>query len=196
MKSQFWAHCNLRWQELLSSDEILAWVLNQEAPLRLRAELAFPGVYRFVFPQFRDGNSAHTPCYVGEGGNIGSRLRDHFRKEKDSNRSWNEMNADGLPKGWHVRGNIRNSNGEFKLQALKITGTVNLCGLILGPDTIPNPFEDSFVRKLLENWAILTSEYVDGLRPTNRRGTPHILKDLLKQRRQRPQNKKKYATQK
>jgi hypothetical protein len=33
---------------------------------------------------------------------------------------------------------------------------------------------------MLENWAILASEYVDHLHPLNRRGTPHTFQDLLK----------------
>lgn len=69
--------CNLRWRELLSQEEIRSWVHSGRAPKRL-SELAYAGVYRFVFPEARDGGSAHTPCYVGEAGKISERLPDHF----------------------------------------------------------------------------------------------------------------------
>jgi hypothetical protein len=91
--------------------------------------------------------------------------------------------------GWPVRGSIRNSGGDFRLQVLTIKGTINFCGLSFGPDSIPSPFEDSFLRKMLENWAILASEYVDHMQPLNRRGTPHILRDILKSARKRSRNR-------
>lgn len=99
----------------------------------------------------------------------------------------------GLRAGWQVRGSIQNSVGDFRLQVLTIARPVNLCGLTFDSDTITNPFENSFLRRMLENWAILTSEYVDHLRPLNVRGTPHILADLLKEVRKRS-SKKSNAT--
>jgi hypothetical protein len=142
-------------------------------------------VYRFVFPEARDGSSAHTPCYVGEAGKLNKRLLDHFQVERHGTLR--------LRPGWAVRGAIRNSEGDFKLQVLTIEGPVNFCGLTFGPDSIPTPFEDSFLRRMLENWAILASEYVDHLHPLNRRGTPHTFQDLLKQVRKKSSKKKKAA---
>jgi hypothetical protein len=192
MNSQFWSHCNLRWQELLSSDDIRAWTQEQKMPIHLRGRLLCPGIYRFVFREFRDENGKHTPCYVGEAGRLGRRLSDHFRRDDKVRRE--RTGKLKLKAGWGVRGAIQRSGGEFKLQALTIEGPVNFNGLVFGPDTIPGPFEDSFVRKLLENLAIVVSEYVDGLRPTNRRGTPHVFKDILKQARKRSRDKSKNAT--
>jgi hypothetical protein len=183
MVRQFRTACNLHWRELLSSDEIRNWVNRQQVPKRLSTELGHPGVYRFIFAEARDGNSAHTPCYVGEAGKIGMRLLHHFRQEGQTADQLGAQGTRRLRAGWYVRGSIRNSGGDFKLQVLSVEGPVNFCGLTFGPDTIPNPFENSFLRRMLENWAIVASEYVDGLQPLNRRGTPHILRDILKEAR-------------
>jgi len=172
--------CNLRWRELLSPEVLLNWVNSRQVPRVLLAELAYPGVYRFIFREARDGDSAHTPCYVGEAGNIGKRLLHHFRAERQTSVGVKPLGSRKLRAGWPVRGSIRNSSGDFKLQVLTIEGPVNFCGLTFGPDSIPTPLEDSFLRRMLENWAILASEYVDHLHPLNVRGTPHILRDILK----------------
>jgi hypothetical protein len=181
--------CNLRWQDLLSPEVIRNWVNGQQIPRRLLAELAYPGVYRFIFSEARDGNSAHTPCYVGEAGKIGMRLLHHFRPERQTSDEARPLGSRRLRAGWPVRGSIRNSGGDFKLQVLTIEGPVNFCGLTFGPDSIPNPIENSFLRRMLENWAILASEYVDHLHPLNVRGTPHILRDILKEARKRSSKK-------
>ena len=192
--SQFRAACNLHWRELLSSDEIRNWVSRQQVPKRVSTELGYPGVYRFIFAEARDGNSAHTPCYVGEAGQVGARLLSHFRQERQTAIELTTPEARRRRAGWFVRGSIRTSGGDFMLQVLTIDGPVNFCGLTFGPDTIPDPFEDSFLRKMLENWAIVASEYVDHLYPLNRRGTPHVLRDLLKVARKRS-SKNNDATQ-
>ena len=172
--------CNLRWRELLSPEVLLNWVNSRQVPRGLLAELAYPGVYRFIFREARDGDSAHTPCYFGEAGNIGKRLLHHFRAERQTSVRVRPLGSRKLRAGWPVRGSIRNSSGDFKLQVLTIEGPVDFCGLTFGPDSIPKPLEDSFLRRMLENWAILASEYVDHLHPLNVRGTPHILRDILK----------------
>lgn len=172
--------CNLHWQELLSRDEIHNWVHHRQVPRRLLTDLASPGVYRFIFPEARDENAAHTPCYVGEAGNIGSRLRDHFRLEPSGTDERREVGRRGLRAGWQVRGSIQNAAGEFQLQVLMITGAVTMCGLTFGPNSVSNPLDDSFLRKMLENWAILASEHIDHFWPLNRRGTPHTLRNILK----------------
>jgi hypothetical protein len=81
MRSRFPATCNLRWLEFLSPEEIRNWFNSQQIRRRLLTELN-PGVYRFIFPEARDANSAHTPCYVGEAGKIRKRLRNHFQLER------------------------------------------------------------------------------------------------------------------
>jgi hypothetical protein len=124
----------------------------------------YPGVYRFIFHEARDGDSAHTPCYVGEAGNIGKRLLHHFRAERQTSVEVKPLGSRKLRAGWPVRGSIRNSSGDFNLQVLTIEGPVNFCGLTFGPDSIPTPLEDSFLRRML----------------VNVRGTPHILRDILK----------------
>jgi hypothetical protein len=185
MTGQFPATCNLRWRELLSQEELQNWVVRQQHPKRLSSDFAYAGVYRFIFSEARDGGSAHTPCYVGEAGNISTRLLDHFRLERDGVSEKGGLKALKLRPGWQVRGSIRNSAGDFTLQMLTIEGPVNFCGLSFGPNSIPKPFEDSFLRRMLENWVILASEYVDHLYPLNRRGTPHVFEDLLKSARQK-----------
>ena len=185
MTRTFPINCNLRWQELLSQEVLLNWVNSRQVPRGLFAELAYPGVYRFIFCEARDGNSAHTSCYVGEAGNIGKRLLHHFRAERQTSVEVKPLRSRRLRAGWPVRGSIRNSSGDFKLQVLTIEGPVNFCGLTFGPDSIPTPLENSFLRRMLENWAILASEYVDHLHPLNVRGTPHILRDILKEARKK-----------
>jgi hypothetical protein len=175
--------CNLQWKELLSAAEVRSWIEQQQVPKRLTTDLAYPGVYRFIFPEARDAGAAHTPCYVGEAGNSGKRLRAHFRLESQDNVPMTGPRTLKLRAGWLVRGSLQNSRGNFSLEILAIEGPVSFCGLAFGPDSIPPPFENSFLRKMLENWAILASEHVEHLWPLNVRGTPHILADILKNAR-------------
>jgi hypothetical protein len=172
--------CNLRWRELFSSEELRNWVNDRRVPKRVRAELGYPGVYRFVFAEVRDENGAHTPCYIGEAGNIGAHLVSHFRQERQSAV---EPTTKRFRTGWFVRGAIRISDNHFKLEVLTIEGPVNFCGLIFGSDTIPSPFENSFLRKMVENRAIIAAEHIDNSYPLNRRGTLHVLRDLQKMAR-------------
>jgi hypothetical protein len=118
MTGQFPDTRNLRWKDLLSQEEIENWVLRQKRPRRLSKELAFAGVYRFVFPEARDGSIAHTPCYVGEAGKISRRLREHFRLEGVDTHLSGEQNEPKLRPGWQIRGSIRNSAGDFKVEVL------------------------------------------------------------------------------
>jgi hypothetical protein len=175
--------CNLHWRELLTPQEIENWVRTHQIPRRFSSELACPGVYRFIFPEVIDKNVSHTPCYVGEAGKIGMRLRDHFRPRRngtDCDKGWETR---GLRAGWSIRGSIQNSMGVFTLQMLTIEGPINFCGLTIEPNSISNPFENSFLRKMLENWAILASEYADHMLPLNRRGTPNIFREMLRNAR-------------
>jgi hypothetical protein len=182
--------CNLRWRGLLSPEEIRDWVNSQQVPRHLATKFACPGVYRFIFREESDENSAHTPCYVGEAGNIGKRLRVHFRLERGTGDE-TRLRTRRLRPGWSVRGSIRNSGGDRKLQVLTIEGPVNFCGLIFGPDSIPGgPFADSYLRKMLENWAILASDCADHLYPLNLRGTPHAFRDTLKELRAKGHRRK------
>ena len=156
------------WRELLSSDEIRAWAVDRKTPIRLGrkrlpSELAYPGVYRFIFPEKVDGSAKHTPFYVGEGGDVGKRLRAHFAPSSDEEKR-DAKGAVILDAGWQVRGSIQNSHGKFSLQILNIEGSFNLCGVILNQHS----FDDPFARKLLENWAILSSERLDKLHKLNR----------------------------
>ena len=129
MMGPFPTGCNLRWKELLTPEEILSWVNGRQTPQRLSREMAFPGVYRFIFPEARDGNSTHTPCYIGEAGNISMRLLHHFQPGRESSDGAEPFKTHRLRAGWRVRGTIRNSGGDFKLQELTIEGPVNFCGL-------------------------------------------------------------------
>lgn len=154
----------LVWRDLLSPEEIRAWVVDGKKPVQLSSnELAYPGVYRFIFPEQVDGSARHTPFYVGEGGNVGKRLGQHFAPSS----SKEKRDAKGiltLKSGWQVRGSIQNSRGECALQILSIEGSVNVGGVILSQHSFDCPFG----RKLLENWAIIYSQRLDKLRQLNR----------------------------
>src|SRR5580698_6011674 len=100
MTRTFPVTCNLRWRELLSPEVLLNWVNSRQVPRGLLAELAYPGVYRFIFREARDGDSAHTPCYVGEAGKIGLRLRHHFRPERSTSDEPLALGMRGLRPGW------------------------------------------------------------------------------------------------
>jgi len=173
----------LVWRELLSSAEIVDWVLHRKTPQRIRSgDFSEPGVYRFVFPEAVDGKARHTPCYVGEGGNVGRRLRVHFAPPKEglSRLLSGEIS---LKPGWPVRGNIQNSQGQFILQSLTVEGSISIDGILINQDSFDSPFS----RRLLENLAILHSERFDKFRQLNR-GIPETSKNLfvgLKQSRAR-----------
>lgn len=163
----------LVWEELLSAAEIAEWARSRKQPRKLwRVDGASqPGVYRFIFPKDKT-------CYVGVAGHFGRRLRDHIcprvgRRPEDATKN---------VYGWSVRGAIQNSLGECSLQRLKIEGDVNFCGLTINQHDL----DDLFVRLLVENWAILYSEQLDGLRPRNRdirAGIHQGTKDFLRQGR-------------
>ena len=42
------------WQESLSANEILTWYRTHRKPVSLESRFSVPGVYRFVFPEFKD----------------------------------------------------------------------------------------------------------------------------------------------
>jgi hypothetical protein len=174
----------LVWRELLSSSEIKAWLENRKTPDRLlRGELAYPGVYRFVFQERVDGSARHTPSYVGEGGDVGRRLKGHFappdvKEVRDSN------GVLKLKSGWQVRGSVQNSNGKFSLEILTVEGFFDLNGVMLNEHS----FDCPFARKLLENWAILSSERTDKLRLLNRgvrQSNKHLISEIQAVIRQR-----------
>lgn len=148
----------LGWQDLFSPEEVKSWALERERPKRLqRGELAFSGVYRFIFTKDMDGTVRQTPhCYVGEAGEVGKRLCDYFIR-----RGVREVrNTDGTLKdydGWQVRGEIQNSHGEFSIQLLRIEGCLDLYGVKLNTTC----FDNLFARILLENWAILHAKQIE-----------------------------------
>jgi len=148
----------LSWQELFSPEEVGQWALKKERPERLRhGELAFSGVYRFIFPRDHDGTVRQTPhCYVGETGDVGKRLCDYFvlRGAREVRNADGELRDYG---GWPVRGEIQGSCGEFSLQILRIEGCLDLYGVKLNATC----FDDPFARVLLENWAVLHAKQVE-----------------------------------
>lgn len=174
MTGQYPKACNLRWHELLTADEIRNWLSNGVVPMRLLEEFDCPGIYRFVFAEFRDENGAHTACYVGETTNLSRRVRDYFPKKNRA--GTNGQIPTKLKPGWEVRGRILRSmenlpTVDFKLETLKIEGRVNFGGLTFEPESFADAFDNFFLRRMLESWAILASEYADRTYPSNRRGT-------------------------
>lgn len=142
----------LIWEELLTPPEIRAWVMECARPERLKRELSSPGVYRFIFPEFKDENGRHTPFYVGEAGNLGSRLASHFAQGSDAVR----RDKNGLihfRAGRRLRGAIQGSLGEFSLEVLRVEGSIDFSGVKINQDI----FKNTFGRRLLENWALLQS---------------------------------------
>jgi hypothetical protein len=79
------SNSKLVWQELLSPEEIVQRVANRKKPSKsqLLGTVSHPGVYRFIFPKATDGTSEHTPCYVGETGDLGDRMPDYFCAIRD-----------------------------------------------------------------------------------------------------------------
>ena len=165
MTTQVHARGKFLWRELLSADEIRNWIIERVKPKRLIQEFSHAGVYRFIFREFNDENGHHTPCYTGEAKNIAKRIPYYFRKaspvEKRDKNGIVQMKS-----GWHVTGAVQNSNGELTLPYLAIEGSVSLQGVILNQHCFDNPL----YRVFLENWAILSSESLDRLYPTNRHG--------------------------
>ncbi|MHB1701843.1 MAG: GIY-YIG nuclease family protein [Acidobacteriaceae bacterium] len=174
--SQF--SCKMTWVELLSSEEIKAWVVDRKLPERVRrGELSYPGVYRFIFPEAVDGSARHTPFYVGEAGDVGKRLRSHFAHSSTEEK----RDLKGkviLETGWQVRGSVQNSRGNCTLQVLKFETSINVCGVILNQHS----FDCPFARRLIENWAILCSQRLDKLRQLNR-GVPSSSKRFFQEMR-------------
>ena len=165
MNYQLPPNLHLTWREPFSRDELDNWGKNHAKPRSLYGKHSYPAVYRFVFPECGDANGRHTPCYVGEAKNLSRRLGRHFKAGEEFSK-----NPDGkwdAPEGWRVRGAIQNSIGHFAFQVLEITGKVNFNCVTFEADTIPPRLDSVFIRRLLENWAILYSECADHLHPLN-----------------------------
>jgi hypothetical protein len=141
------------WRELLSHDDIFAWVNDpiQRSPIRLKTDFSCPGVYRFIFPVINN----EAAFYVGEACNLGNRLIRHFRRQS--------LNSKTDPAGWRLNGKIRNSRGNFTLQFLEVQGKIDICGVELNQECL----ENTFARRLLENWSILRSLEGERLRRMN-----------------------------
>ena len=152
----------LVWQELLSADEIRIWFAARKKPARLDIEFSIPGVYRFVFPEFKDEHGSHIACYVGQSGKLAGRIPYYFRPPSNEERR-DENGEIILPDGWYTRGGVQQSEGAFVLQMLRIEGAISLAGIVFNQHS----FDDPFARVLLENWAILSSKFIDKMSPTN-----------------------------
>jgi hypothetical protein len=163
----------LVWAEFLSAVEIRDWCSAGKKPIRLKSQFAIPGVYRFVFPESKDEHGQHVPCYVGQSRNLAGRIPYYFRQTSQKERR-DENGEIILPDGWHVRGCVLNSGGIFTLQVLTISGAISLNGVVLSQ----NDLDNTFARVLLENWAILSSELIDKMSPTNR-GIAQSIKELF-----------------
>ena len=184
MTEQYPEGGNLRWRELLTADEIMNWLSTGIVPKRLLEEFNRPGIYRFVFAESRDESGAHTACYVGDATSLCERIPDYFPKT-------NQPISKKLSHGWEVRGRIALAKEhlpavDFKLETLEIEGRVNFGGFTFGPELFTGAYDDLFLRRMLESWAILASEYGDHLYPLNRRHPKpkRIFEALAKQSKQ------------
>ena len=179
----------LRWEPLLSSEDIIEWMQSRKKPRklwRMRGN-SQPIVYRFIFSEFVDENGRHTSCYIGEGGDF-RRLSSHFSSpvNREKRSSGGQLILD---KGWQVRGAVQNSGGKFLLESLHIDGSINLFGVTLNQQSLDDPF----ARRLLENWAILHAEYAENMHPLNR-GISQSGKDLLRKLRASRKHRSWHAT--
>jgi len=155
---------NLIWKKLLSPEEICSWVVNGKKPERLDSELNRPGIYRFIFQEKVNENDILKSCYVGEANSFSKRLPFYFARSKSTDKWIIDKDAPP-PRNWkaresrRVRDRIQNLRGEFDLQTLELNGDVVFGGLKLELDSIEG-YDSSFVRRMLENWAILYSKDV------------------------------------
>ena len=151
----------LIWSQVLSPHEIRAWVVERRRPECLRADFRCPAVYRFVFPEFRDEHGSHRECYIGEAGVLADRIAQYFciGQEKLAPSGTLTMESE-----WKVRGAVQICRGECRLEQLMIQGHISVCGVKIAQADL----EDQFVRRLIENWAILYSEQFDHLVALNR----------------------------
>jgi hypothetical protein len=166
MIGQYPKGCNLRWRELLTEDEIRNWLSTGKAPTRLSKQFQCPGIYRFLF---HDIDSAAIECYVGETTNLSRRIRNYFPKKNEPR--WNGEISEKPTPSWDVKGRIRLSKGDFKLETLKFEDRVNFGGFDIAPESFPDPYDNFYLRRMLESWAILASEFGDRTHPLNRRYT-------------------------
>jgi hypothetical protein len=171
---------NLRWCELLSRAEIQQWLSTGTVPPRLVVDFDRAGIYRFVFEECRDDTTAHTACYVGETVNLCHRMKDYFPTTPRPGAAPSSQKR--LLAGWEVRGRILLSSGNFELQTLKLEGPVTFGGFTFGPENFEDAYDNFFIRRMLESWAVLASEHGDHLYPLNRRGTKakRIFEDLAR----------------
>jgi hypothetical protein len=155
----------LRWKDLLPVDKRLRWFSEKRKPdeLDVIPGNSLPGVYRFRFPEQVDGSAKHTPCYIGEAGDIGERLQRYFRSRRTVERR-DECGELILGDAWRVIGvigAIENSKGDFSLEVLELKAPIKIAGVMV------NSFEDPFARRFLENLALLHAVQVENLRPLN-----------------------------
>jgi hypothetical protein len=152
------------WEQLLSAEERFGWFSEKKLPgklTRVRGK-SRPGVYRFIFPEQVDGTARHTPCYVGEAGDLGERLQCYFRATRHIERR-NDCDELILDDAWKVRGSIQKSGGCFSLEVLRIKNFIKLPGVVINEHSL----EDPFARRLLENLTLLYALQHEGLHPLN-----------------------------
>ncbi len=161
------------WEDLLSGEDIAAWVSNGANKL-LRTKLPMdPGVYRWLFPC--DG-SEKPRAYVGEGENLRLRISDYLKAAVDpvtsaTDDSFTKEDLRLAIKTIHRCSVVRvgeylarrSANRNVQLQRLRITQE----GIICGVEISSRLFDDKLGRVFLEHWAALATER-DGYTILNR----------------------------
>jgi hypothetical protein len=165
MKDLQQATGELVWEPLLTPEEIVEWWKTRRRPRKLWRirGMSTSLVYRFVFDECDGSGGRHTPCYIGEVGDYG-RLSQHFSEEEQGRGSPPKQAGDpATAAGWWIRGAVQMSRGNFRLETLKIKGSIRFMGVILNQDDLQDPH----ARRLLENWAILHARNMENLYPYN-----------------------------
>lgn len=161
---------NLRWETLLSGDQIWQWVRRKKKSALPKG----PGIYRWIFPT---SDSKRSIAYVGEAGVLSERIARYLNKGNEQFQNANESeNAD---KDWsqedlrralrdnHRVATLRNGvrlaricenctseDCSVKLESLQIDEE----GVILGIEINSNLFADEIGRAFLESFSILQME--------------------------------------
>jgi len=152
------------WEDLLSGEDIAAWVAGQRGRPLSEQLPTDPGIYRWLFPS---EGSEKPWAYVGEGENLQSRIFDYLRAAVEpvtsaAEDSFRQEELREAIKTIHRCSVVR--VGEYlarraascnvQLQRLRIVQEGTICGV----EVSDRLFNDKVGRVFLEHWAILYAE--------------------------------------
>jgi hypothetical protein len=159
------------WQDVTDSGNE-SWPFETNAKLKqeLRESFKGPRIYRFIFP----GGAGYTPhAYVGETENFCIRYR-HYRRKSDKAPTSSSNRLDAFKNAWkrlqrysgvRVSAAVKNARVDNRLVKLQFLQLAEFATLQAKFDQ--NSISDTFVRRALENLAIIQTE-AEGFRTMNR----------------------------